>query len=117
MRDDEKDKDLPVTDGFEGFEDRIEGDDQQQPGRLIQGERWAFTNEFVWMNGSGEVVSQDREGVAVAIERIVQKWVDQTPVKTIFLTPGERFPDINKMNETCPKRGVKKTSTTNAIVD
>ena len=35
--------------------------------------------------------------------RIVQKWIDQKPVETRILEPGEKFPDIEALNEAAPK--------------
>jgi hypothetical protein len=35
----------------------------------------------------------------VDVSRVVQKWQDQQPVETIVLEPGQKFPDIQKLNE------------------
>jgi hypothetical protein len=38
------------------------------------------------------------------IQRKVQKWLDDSrPAETIVLTPGQPWPDIEKMNAECPK--------------
>ena len=39
----------------------------------------------------------------VNVLRIYQKWIDQQPVETRVLAPGERVPDIEALNEAAPK--------------
>ena len=72
--------------------------------RVIQGEKWSFSNEGTWVNADGELISPDREVVVVKLDRVLQKWVDQMPVKgcTRFLTSAEKV-DVEQLNETCPK--------------
>jgi hypothetical protein len=92
-----------ALDGFAGYEDRVEGDDRPQGGAVIQGCIAKFTNEGTWITGDGDELSRELELVAVDVARIVQKWIDQKPAETIFVAPGERFPDVEAMNEKTPK--------------
>jgi hypothetical protein len=93
-----------TIDGFTGYEDRIEGDDQQQVGgRVIQGALVKFTNEAKWTINDGTVLPPSLELVVVDINRVVQKWIDHQPVETIELEPRQKFPDIEKLNEKAPK--------------
>jgi hypothetical protein len=93
-------KSVQVLDGFDGFEDGVEGDGQQD--RVIQGSLVKFTNEAEWMNGE-EALPPDRELVVVNVGRVVQKWKDQLPVETIVLEPGQKFPDLKKLNAEVPE--------------
>jgi hypothetical protein len=93
-----------AIDGFDGYEDRIEGEDQDQSfGRVIQGEKWSFTADGKWMNDSDEEISPTREVTVVDICRVVQKWIDGMPVETRFLAPGEKIPDLETLNKACPQ--------------
>ena len=88
----------PVADGFDD-----EREDQQT--RVIQGEKWQFTNDLIWVNSDEEEIPPDREVVVVNIARVLQKWIEQQPVAgaTRFLVPGEKTPDIEQLNEACPR--------------
>jgi hypothetical protein len=90
-------------DGFEGYEDRIEGNDQPHGGGVIKGTAIRFTNEATWTDRNEEELPQDLELVAVDVARVVQKWIDQLPVETRFLEPGEKFPDIEELNQIAPR--------------
>lgn len=72
--------------------------------RVIQGEKWTFTNEGTWVNDDEEEIPPTREVVVVDIARVLQKWIDQAPVRdaTRFLAPGEKV-DVEQLNEACPK--------------
>lgn len=105
-----EEKKLPTTtpiDGFDGFEDRVAGaddnDERNASGSLIQGNLIKFTNEVTWVMRDGEEVSPDLELIAVDILRVVQKWIDKKPVETRVLAPGEKVPDIKALNEAAPK--------------
>jgi hypothetical protein len=90
-------------DAFETYEDAIEGGGDQQPtNQVIKGTRIKFTNEAVWVTHEGEEISADLELVAVGVCRTVQKWNDQVPVENIVLQPGQKFPDIEKLNAQTP---------------
>ena len=43
------------------------------------------------------------ELAAVNVIRVVQKWKDGVPEETIILEPGQKFPDVEKMNEAAPR--------------
>jgi hypothetical protein len=95
-------------DGFDGFTDEAEGGDQDQDqfvgGRVIQGTRIAFTNEATWMDAAKQPLPATLELIVADIGRFVVKWgKDNMPVETIVLAPNEKFPDINALNEKCPK--------------
>jgi hypothetical protein len=90
-------------DGFTGYDDRVEGDDRPQGGAVIQGVIIKFSNEGEWITGDGDELSRELELVAVDIARIVQKWINQKPEETIFVAPGQKFPDIEEMNEKAPR--------------
>jgi hypothetical protein len=90
-------------DGFSGFVEGVEGDDRPQGGAVIQGTLIKFSNEAEWVTGDGDELSQDRELVAVDTIRIVQKWIDQKPEETVFVAPGQPFPDVKAMNDKAPK--------------
>jgi hypothetical protein len=92
----------PSVDGFEGFEDRREGD-ERQGGGVIQGTVAKFTNEATWVTRDEEELPSDLELIATDIARLVQKWIDQQPVETRILEPGEKFPDIEALNEATPR--------------
>jgi hypothetical protein len=93
----------PLSDGFDGYEDAIEGSDQQERPSIIQGTLVRFTNDFCWMTSDDDELSPELELLMINVLRVVQKWVDDKPVETIVLEPGQRFPDIEKMNEAAPR--------------
>jgi hypothetical protein len=101
----EDEKKLPtITDApqhLDGFED--EGDEQESS-RVIQGTLVKFTNEATWETGDGEELPPEREYIATRVIRVVQKWKDGVPVATTILAPGEKWPDVKKLNETVPKK-------------
>jgi hypothetical protein len=91
-------------DGFEGHTTEVEGEDERQSGSIIKGTLIKFTNDFAWVTHPDlSELPAGLELVPVKVERIVQKWVDQTPVETRILAPGERFPNLKAMNEAAPK--------------
>jgi hypothetical protein len=94
-------------DGFDGFTDEAEGEDQDQfvSERIIQGVRINFTNEATWVDPSKQPLSVNLELIAVNIIRVVQKWgKDNLPSEPpIILEPNEKWPDVDVMNEKCPK--------------
>src|SRR6516225_3459743 len=90
------------VDGFAGYETRIEGSDQQQADNVIQGSVVKFTNEANWVTRDGEELSPDLKLVAIDIGRVVQKWQDRQPVEKIVLEPGQKFPDLEELNDKTP---------------
>jgi len=92
------------VDGFDGFEDQIEGEGHLQTGGVIRGLLAKFTNEATWLC-SNEEMSPNLELVPIDILRIVQKWgPDQKPIETMVLEPGQKFPDVEAMNEAVPRK-------------
>ena len=90
-------------DGFSGlFEDAVEGENSAA-NRLIQGQKVKFSNQAIWMIGEGEELPKTRELVAVNVTRVTQKWGDGQPIETHILEPGEKFPDIEKLNANTPQ--------------
>ena len=87
-----------VDDGF--GDDGAEGNSV----RVIQGEKWSFSNEGTWISDDGELISPDREVVVVQLHRVLQKWLNQMPVRgaTRFLAPSEHA-DVEGLNAACPK--------------
>jgi hypothetical protein len=95
---DEMKNSIPAVDGFD--DDGAEGDFV----RVIQGEKWSFSNEGTWVDADEEEILPTREVVVVDVARVLQKWIDQMPVRdaTRFLAPGEHV-DVEQLNEACPK--------------
>jgi hypothetical protein len=95
--------DAPRLDGFEGHTDEVEGDERESSSnRVIQGTLVKFTNEAKWVSNGDEPPS-DFELVVINIGRVVQKWQDGSPVETIVLAPGQKYPDVKKLNEAVPQ--------------
>jgi hypothetical protein len=94
-------------DGFDGFTDEaVDGGDQDQfvGGRVIQGTRINFTNEATWVDVTKQLLPANLELIVVDIGRIVQKWgKDNMPLETIVLAPNEKYPNIEALNEKCPR--------------
>jgi len=106
----EKTEKLPTTadlhvDGFEGYENEVEGHEQQTSGRVIVGEKIAFTNEATWVNSSGEELPRALELIAGNVLRVTTYWKDGRPIeeKTKILPPGQKFPDVEKLNAEVPQ--------------
>jgi hypothetical protein len=97
-------KTTTTLDGFDGFVDRVEGDEQKQTsGRVIQGRKLGFTGDGKWVDSNDEEIPSTCEFTVVDIARVVQKWINNKPVETNFIPHGEPIPDIEKLNEACPK--------------
>jgi hypothetical protein len=92
-------------DGFAGYTDEYEGDEQFSD-RIIIGEHVKYTNDSKWVLKSDpnntDIIG--RELVASSVARVVQKWSPENlPLERITLGPGEKFPDVKAMNEKCPQ--------------
>jgi len=87
-----------LLDGFQGFEAV-----DSPANRLIQGQIVKFTNQATWITRDGEELSGTLELVAVNVIRVVQKWDDGQPIETRVLQPGEKFPDVEKLNASVPQ--------------
>jgi hypothetical protein len=98
-------KDHPTNlDNFAGWEEGTEGDDRPENSDIIQGVLIRFSNEAKWLNRDSDELPADLELVAADLVRLVQKWKDEKPVETRILEPGEKFPDIEAMNEKIPRK-------------
>jgi hypothetical protein len=91
----------PVGDGFEGFTDRIEGDDRPQPRGIIRGSRLKFSNTAEYELPDGEVIGHDTKLIVTDIIRALAKWGagKNDPPETTVIPPGRPFPDVVAMNE------------------
>ena len=65
-----------IVDGFDH-----DDADAPQGRRVIQGTRLRFSNDFTWLNDADEEIASDLELVVVDRVRVLQKWIDQSPVK------------------------------------
>jgi hypothetical protein len=96
-------------DSFDGYTDEAEGgehdQDQLTSGRLIQGERISFSNEAVWVGVNGQPLPNNLQLLVHSVVRLVQKWgQDNMPAgPPLILAPNQKWPDIEAMNEACPK--------------
>jgi hypothetical protein len=102
MEEEKKIVKLEVLDGFDGYEDRVEGDEGSQTNRIIQGRMVKFTNDITWETDTEEI-PPDREFVVIDVIRVVQRWKDQLPIETRILAPGEKFPDVKALNAAVPQ--------------
>jgi hypothetical protein len=89
-------------DGIDGFCDETEGKETKQSG-LFRGTRLKFGKTAEWEIKDGDVIDPKTRLILIDVARIVTKWgPDRKPVETIVLQPGERFPDIEAMNDKVP---------------
>jgi hypothetical protein len=95
--------DAPRVDGFAGFEDEVEGASQPESRGVIRGTCVKFTNEATWVTSDDEELPAELELIVVDIGRVVQRWKDGQPIETIVLAPGQKYPDVNALNEAVPK--------------
>ena len=98
-------KNLPATedDGFEGYCDTYVVPQEQANSSIIEGTRLKFSNEGKWVDSENADFDTDRELLAVRLLRVVQKWVNNSVVETRILQPHEPWPDLEAMNEACPR--------------
>jgi len=93
----------PSIDGFDTYEDGVEGVEQRQSAGPIQGALLKFTNQSEWVTRDGQVLSANLELVAIDVARILQRWGrDHQPLQTIYLEPGQKFPNLSEWNEGIP---------------
>jgi hypothetical protein len=93
-------------DGFDTFEDTVEGEEERGGTGLIQGDRIKFDNQAQW------VFARDNTKLPPGLEllvwdilRVVQKWPVEPgpPIEERVLGAGEKIPDLNKLNAEAPK--------------
>jgi hypothetical protein len=87
----------PISNGLDGC------DDDGGTASIIKGVKIKFTNEGEWETADGTAIAPNREFVVVQIDKAVQKWQDQTPVKTIPVAPDEKFPNVDELNAAEPR--------------
>jgi hypothetical protein len=94
---------MKVPEKIDGFD--VDADDAPQNRRVIQGTCLRFTNDFIWIDDNDEKIASDLELVVVDRVRVLQKWIDQKPVKeeTRFLEPTEKWLDVEAMNDAAPR--------------
>jgi hypothetical protein len=92
-----------AVDSFAGWDDSTEGQERSEGAGLIQGVLLKFSNSATWITRDDDAIEPTLELVAVEVLRVVQKWCDGKPVETKILGPGEKFPDIEAMNEAIPR--------------
>jgi len=95
-------------DGFAGYTDESENQDQEDfapHARIIQGTRISFTKQAVWVNREKQPLPKGLLLLVANVLRVVQKWgPDGMPAgDPRILKPGEKWPDVEAMNEKCPK--------------
>jgi hypothetical protein len=92
-------------DGFDTFEDAVEGEEERVSG-LMQGDRIKFTNTAEWVLARDDTkLAPDLELLVWDILRVVQKWPVEPgpPLEERVLGPGEKIPDLNKLNAEAPQ--------------
>jgi len=74
--------------------------------RVLMGSKVRFSNDSEWLSGAGDgtLIDPDRVFVVIKIEKILQKWsVDGHPIETQRFLAGAKLPDLDELNDTCPK--------------
>jgi hypothetical protein len=92
------DANMRNTPALDGFDDA--GDAQQV--RVIMGAKLSFSNEGTWVDSDENEFSAARELVVTDLARVLQKWIAQRPVETVFLTAADH-PDVDDLNDKCPR--------------
>jgi hypothetical protein len=91
----------PETDGLDTTDDY-----ELRRQRVIQGMRLAFTNDYIWVDNNEEEFPPDRQLLLMRHRRVLQKWgLDNKPIaeENRFLEEGEKWPDVEAMNEAAPQ--------------
>ncbi len=95
-------------DNFGTFDDSVQGaDDDGHGAGILSGIRLKFTNEARWETPDGDDFT-DRELVAINHKRVEVYWDAKAPrnappKETRELAPGERYRDLEALNDTIPK--------------
>ena len=67
-------QELCNLDGFDGFEDSMEGGDEQgTSSQRIQGQQVKFSLDYRWINKDGDELPE-RDLVAIDLQRLAQRW-------------------------------------------
>jgi hypothetical protein len=72
---------------------------------VIQGERIAFSKQGIWVSADKQPLPSNLQLLVADVIRVVQKWgSDGMPAEEPrILGPDEKWPDVEAMNEACPK--------------
>jgi hypothetical protein len=90
---------IQAADGFDGYEDSVEGAAPRPSSEAFV----VFTNAATYVvRTSGTVLPPDAEYIVGSIDRFELKWTDGKPERR-QLEPGERFRDVAKLNDETPK--------------
>jgi hypothetical protein len=92
-----------AIDGFAGYTNHVEGSEQPPSVGLIRGMRIRFSADERWLDRDDNELSPDLGLIAANLERVVRKWIGDNPVETIVLAPGQKFPNLEKLNDECPR--------------
>jgi hypothetical protein len=91
-------------DGFEGYVDEYVNPPEKAITSIVQGTRIKFSNDGRWVDSEDSEIDTSKELIAVKLLRVLQKWSpDNTPLETRILAPNEPWPDIDAMNDACPR--------------
>jgi hypothetical protein len=95
----------PVGDGFDGYSDRVEGDEGAQHQGLIRGSLLKFSNTAEWERRDGETIESNVKLIVTDVIRAVVRWGTGKgpPEETTVIPAGQPFPDVAAMNEAIPK--------------
>jgi hypothetical protein len=96
-----------ALDNFADFDDSIEGDDDGRMVGTLVGTRLKFTNEARWEDPEGNDYT-DRVLLASNIRRTEVKWGADAPLEVRELAAGEKYRDLESLNETVPKSEWRK---------
>jgi hypothetical protein len=96
-------KEMTAVDNFDGWDDTVEGVDRPEGAGVIQGTLLKFSNEAKWVTRDDDEMPSDLELIIVDVIRVVQRWQDGSPIETRILQPGEKFPDVDALNEAVPR--------------
>jgi hypothetical protein len=98
-------KQAQPLDNFADFNDSVQpvdGDADQRVGLRLAGILVKFTNEARWETREGTDLT-GRELLAANVRRTEVKWGEDAPVEVIELGPGDKYRDLDAVNETVPK--------------
>jgi hypothetical protein len=90
---------------FAGFADTYEDEDEAVNQRMILGTRIKFTNDAKWTNAQGVELDPQLRLIVEEMKRVVNKWPVTLgpPIDTFEVDPHKPWPNVKKLNETCPK--------------
>ncbi|PWT77741.1 MAG: hypothetical protein C5B58_16330 [Acidobacteria bacterium] len=94
-----------AIDGFDAFEDGVEGEEERGSS---QNPFVKFTNDASYVLKDGTELSPQLELLVTDIGREVVKFGDGEVLDRIVLEPGQKFPNVEKLNEETPKSEWRK---------